>query len=345
MLRVPFHELQSTITTALIKAGMTAARANASATLFAETTRDGVYTHGLNRLERMLKMIDNGSVSSTAEMTLDSAHNAIERWNGNKGVGNLNGIAATERAITLAKEYGIGCVALGNTTHWMRGGTYGWHAADRGMFLIAFTNTNPNTPAWGTTGATLGNNPLVMAVPRINHAGNGYGGGSHIVLDTAMSQYSYGQIDAHIKRGEQLAVPGGFDMQGNLTRDPQSIRDSYRALPIGFWKGSGIAMMIDLFASLLSGGQMSHQISVDPVYETGLSQMFIAISPQSVAHAQELSERATAMIEALHSAPRAEADKSARYPGEQTLKLREENMRLGIPVDEHAWQHVLAYIG
>ncbi|MBS1813844.1 MAG: 3-dehydro-L-gulonate 2-dehydrogenase [Acidobacteria bacterium] len=343
MQRIPFAVLQSTIAKALEHSGMPDKHADACATLFAETTRDGVYTHGLNRLKRMVKMIENGSVSPINEPTFEIAHRAIERWNGNKGVGNLSASAMTNRAMELSDEYGIGCVALHNTTHWMRGGTYGWQAAERGYFLICWTNTNPNTPAWGTTASTLGNNPLVMAVPRINPAAsstNPYLGGPHVVLDTSMSQYSYGQLDAHIARGEQLAVPGGFDTEGNLSHDPAAIRTSYRALPIGFWKGSGIAMLLDLFAAMLSGGQSSHEISVDPLYETGLSQMFIAISPRDVAHAEELTRIVDSLIDAIHNAPRSDPSKRARYPGEETLRLREENMRLGVPVDEPAWKFV-----
>lgn len=343
MQRIPFDVLQSTIARALVKSGMSVERAHASATLFAETTRDGVYTHGLNRLERMVRMIGNGSVSPTAQLALVTSHNAIEQWDGNKGVGNLNAIAATDRAIQLAENHGIGCIALRNTSHWMRGGTYGWHAAERGYFLICWTNTNPNTPAWGTTASTLGNNPLVMAVPRINPsapADTPYLGGAHVVLDTAMSQYSYGQIDAHIARNEQLAVPGGFDEHGELTRDPAAIRKSYRALPIGFWKGSGIAMMLDLFAAMLSNGQATHQISADPLFEAGLSQIFIAISPRNLTHAEELTRIVDALIDAIHNAPRSDPQKRPRYPGEETLRLREENMRLGVPVEDHAWNFV-----
>lgn len=343
MKRIPFSDLQSTITTVLIRAGLSPERAARSATLFAETTRDGVYTHGLNRLPRMLAMIQNGSVHPSAEMELVIAHAALERWDGNCGLGNLNADAAMQRAMELAATYGIGCIALRNTNHWMRGGTYGWQAADNGYFGLCWTNTNPNTPAWGTTAASMGNNPLVLAIPRLNPAANAshpYRGGPHVVVDTAMSQFSYGQLDAYIARGEQLPVPGGYDSDGNLTQDPAAIRASYRALPIGFWKGSGIALTMDLFAAMLSGGKASHELSMDPLFESGLSQFFIAIAPTSVAHTEELTRIADALITALHHAPRSDPAKQPRYPGEETLRLREENTRLGVPVDKAVWEQV-----
>jgi len=283
-------------------------------------------------------MIANGSVLPSAEPFLVSSNAALEAWDGNRGLGNLNAEKMMSRALQLSDKYGIGCVALRNTNHWMRGGSYGWQAADHGYFAICWTNTNPNTPAWGTKGPTLGNNPLVLAVPRMNPTTNTYAGGPHVVLDMATSQFSYGQIDAYAARGQQLPVPGGYDNNGHLTTDPAAIRASYRALPIGFWKGSGLAMALDLFAAMLSGGNASHQISLDPEFETGISQMFLSISPANIAHAKAMTQTVDALIAALHEAPRCDEAKQPRYPGEETLRLREENMRLGVPVDEEVWK-------
>src|SRR5206468_5083874 len=144
----------------------------------------------------------------------------LERWDGGRGVGNLNAYACMEAAISLARRHGIGCVALANTNHWMRGGTYGWQAADAGLIGMCWTNTLPNLPPWGATVPRIGNNPLVIAVPR------GKGTGEHVVLDMAMSQFSYGALASYRRRHEALPVPGGFDESGELTRDPEAIENS-----------------------------------------------------------------------------------------------------------------------
>ncbi len=348
--RVPFRELFAALHRATLALGLPEPRATLCARLFAETSRDGVYTHGLNRFPRFAAMVANGCVQPAAEPSLGKAAGAIERWNGHRGPGNTNAWAATERAMELAREHGIGAVALADTNHWMRGGSYGWQAADRGFFAICWTNSNPNTPAWGTSGPTLGNNPLVLAIPRPRPdaqtgvqtgAPDAFSGGPHIVLDIAMSQFSYGQIDAHIARGEQLPYAGGFDTEGNLTTDPAAIRKSYRALPIGLWKGSGLALMLDLFAAMLSGGQATHRIPVDPLQESGLSQFFLAIHPENLVHTAELTRTADALIEALHAAPRSDPDRRPRYPGEQTLRVRAENLADGVPVEEAVWEQLL----
>src|SRR5262245_20616180 len=145
---------------------MSTARADLSARLFAEASRDGVASHGLCRFLRFLRMIDNGSVDVHADPVLVESFGALERWDGRRGPGNLNAWSSMTRAIQLARQHGIGCVALANTNHWMRGGAYGWQAAEAGVIGLCWTNTLPNLPPWGDTVPRVGNNPLVIAVPR-----------------------------------------------------------------------------------------------------------------------------------------------------------------------------------
>jgi 3-dehydro-L-gulonate 2-dehydrogenase len=331
MLRIPFEDLYSALHRAMRQLGLAEDRATHCARLFAETTRDGVHTHGLNRFPRFSETVRNGSVDVNAEPTKTAGLGAIERWDGHRGVGNLNAHASMERAIALAKQNGIGAVALGNTNHWMRGGTYGWQAADQGLFAICWTNTLANLPVWGATTPTLGNNPIVIAVPRP---------GGHVVLDMAMSQFSYGSLSAYSKRGQPLPVDGGFDTAGNLTKDATAIEASQRALPIGYWKGSGLSLVLDMVAAMLSGGLSTHEIPLDPLRESGISQIFIAIDPRSIASADEINRIADGVIESLREATPVDSGKPIRYPGEQTLQLREENLRLGVPVDSEIWRQI-----
>jgi 3-dehydro-L-gulonate 2-dehydrogenase len=343
MHRIPFPEVVDRLSTILRTLGFSDARAAQCARLFAETTCDGVLSHGINRFPRFVATIRNGSVDVQAEPALLARFGALERWDGRSGPGNLNAWACMERAMTVAREHGIGCVALRNTNHWMRGGTYGWQAAEAGFVGICWTNTMPNLPPWGGMEAVIGNNPLVFAVPRAD---------GHVVLDTAMSQFSYGALESYRKRGEPLPVDGGFDAQGNLTRDPNAIEASQRPLPIGFWKGSGLSVMLDLMAAVLSLGKATHELVPDPLRETRLSQFFLAIQPDALGPdapgsnaAGEIREReriADSVVDSLHRCRPAEEGKPVHYPGEQTLRTREENRRLGLPVDPGVWSEILA---
>ena len=336
MPRIPFTQLHQTLTTILERQHFTPARAQLCARLFAETTLDGVYSHGILRFPRFLATIHNGSVDVHAAPTPVSALGALERWDGNHGPGNLNAHFAMDRAITLARTHGIACLALRNTNHWMRAGSYGWQAANAGLIGLCFTNTMPNLPAWGAVEPSIGNNPLVIAVPR---------GSGHLVLDMAMSQFSYGALETHRLRHQQLPIPGGFDTQGNLTTDPAAIEASQRPLPIGYWKGSGLAILLDAVAAITALGRATQQIPRDPLRETSLSQIFIALNPAALTEEDQdhpsPDHIANAIVASIHAAQPANVEKPPRYPGEQTLRTREENLRLGIPIPDDLWQHIL----
>jgi 3-dehydro-L-gulonate 2-dehydrogenase len=166
MLRIAYDDLYQALERAMQHLGLQGDRASLCARLFAETTRDGVYTHGLNRFPRFAEMVANGCIDVTAEPTRVAGAAALERWDGHLGPGNLNAHTAMQRAIELARQHGLGGVALANTNHWMRGGSYGWLAAEAGVFAICWTNTLANLPPWGASTPALGNNPLVIAIPR-----------------------------------------------------------------------------------------------------------------------------------------------------------------------------------
>ena len=333
MNRLPFEQVQQTLAGVLIKLGFTADRAQTCARLFAETTRDGVYTHGINRFPRFVSLIGNGRVDPQGEPRLLAGLGAIERWEGCKGPGNLNARFLMDRAMTLSRLHGVGCVSVGNTNHWMRGGTYGWQAAEAGLMAICFTNTMPNLPPWGGVEPIIGNNPLVIAVPRAS---------GPVVLDMAMSQFSYGTLESYRKRGEMLPVDGGFDLDGNLTRDPGAVEKSQRALPVGYWKGSGLSVMLNMMAAMLSLGRATHQLAPDPLLEAGVSQAFLAFNPQAFGPEPCVEQIADEIVASLHNSKPAKVGSRVRYPGEQTLRIRAENQKLGLPVEPAVWETILA---
>ncbi|MCA1622154.1 MAG: 3-dehydro-L-gulonate 2-dehydrogenase [Acidobacteria bacterium] len=326
-MRVSYEELHETLRRTLLKVGFEQGRADLCARLFADTDRDGVYTHGLTRFPRFIEMIGRGVVDVSARPLRVEAHGALERWDGRSGAGNLNAHESMERAVGLSRQFGVGCVALRNTNHWMRGGSYGWQAAEAGVLAVCWTNTMPNLPPWGSSRPLLGNNPLVIAVPR--PAG-------HVVLDMAMSQFSYGSLAAYRERGELLPVDGGFDSEGRLTRDPRAVEESARPLPAGYWKGSGLALLLDMAAALLSAGLATHQIPADPLAETRVSQVFLAFDLTSLGGPENAARIADDIITNLHTA----GGEGVCYPGERTLRVRLENLQDGIPVDASVWEQV-----
>jgi len=226
----------------------------------------------------------------------------------------------------------MGCVGLRNTNHWMRAGAYGLQAADAGCIGICWTNTTVLMPPWGSATKKIGNNPLTLCVP---HQGN------HVLLDMAMSQYSNGKLEVLQRRGESLPLAGGYDNNGEITTDPGAILDSKRALPIGYWKGSGLALILDLVATLISGGDSTSVIG-SRSNETNVSQVFIAIDAASLSGSQIVEETVDRIVRDFQDVPPLDGVSEIRYPGQGMLATREDNLANGIPVDPDLWAEVLA---
>jgi 3-dehydro-L-gulonate 2-dehydrogenase len=331
MPRISFDDLKAQFKRVLISRGCDEASADLSAQLMAETSCDGVYSHGVNRFARVVEYIDKGYIDLKAKATKVEGMGAFERWDGHLGLGNVNAKLAMDRAIELAHAHGIGCVALANTNHWLRGGSYGWQAADAGCVGICWTNTLPNMPAWGARDRRIGNNPFVMAVPRQ---------GGHVVVDIAMAQFSYGQMENKALRNEMLPVPGGYDAQGQLSSDPNKILETWRVLPIGYWKGSALSIVLDLVATVLSGGHSVTKVGQLGSDEYGLSQMFIALDATGIAGEDYLRSAVNEVLDNLHASERVDATKAVLYPGENSLATRNENLANGIPVDDGVWAKI-----
>lgn len=330
LVRLSFDDIVSELTRVLEALGFAPERARRSATLFAETHQDGVTSHGLNRFPRFVKQIKAGIVRPDAEPVKVASFGPWEQWDGQLGPGNLNATIATERAVALAREHGLGLVALRNTNHWMRGGTYGWQATAAGVAFVGWTNTWPNMPPWGTVSSKLGNTPVIIAIPR---------GDEPVVLDVAMSQFSYGKMEMQQLRGEMLPMPGGFDTHGQLSSDPVEILKSQRPLPIGYWKGAGLSMVFDMLGAILASGKTTHEIGQQRD-EYGLSQIFLCIDVARAGGDGAVSRVVTAVAEDVHAAVPAGDGGPGRYPGEGVLRVRAENRRLGIPVDDAVWAEI-----
>lgn len=331
IVKITPSEMQERFTAILLREGFSEAKALQCASVFTNNSVDGVYTHGVNRFPRFVEYVRNGYIHADAEPKLKNKLGAIEQWDGNLGAGILNGIHATRRASQLASENGMGCVALSNTNHWMRGGAYGWQAAKAGYIFIGWTNTIANMPAWGAKDARLGNNPLVMAIPHKDEA---------IVLDMAMSQYSFGTMELSAMQNEKLSVAGGFDTEGILTNDPAAILASRRPLPIGYWKGAGLALLLDLLATVLSGGLSTHEVSRREV-EYGLSQVFVAFDISKLGADSMIARTIENIISDYHQSIPADEASRIVYPGERVLEKRKNNLANGIPIMKEIWNEIL----
>lgn len=324
MPRLPFPDLVSELQRVLSRHGVPEPRAALVARLFAENQRDGVHSHGLLRFPGFVALLKSGRLDPHAEPVKVGGLGALEQWDGRMGIGLSNAHAAMGRAIELARTHGLGCVGLRNTNHWMRAGAYGLQAAEAGFIGICWTNTIPLMPPWGAADVAVGNNPLAIAVPR---------SGGPLLLDMAMSQFSNGKLEVHQRQDRELPVAGGYDRAGQLTRTPGEILASRRPLPVGYWKGSALATVLDAAAALVSGGQTSQEIARQGA-EYAVSQVFIALNITALNGTEDMEATVNALVDHLHSTAPLVAGESVRYPGEGMLRARRESLAQGVFVED-----------
>lgn len=323
--------MQKTLYKLFCNYSFTEEKARLLARVYTESTLDGVNSHGINRVPLFIDYVEKGLVKIDAEAEKTESFGSIERWNGNSGPGIINATKCMDRTVALAKQHGMGMVALRNNNHWMRGGTYGWQAAESGCISILFTNTQPNMPAWGGKDSRLGNNPLIISIPRAE---------GHVVLDMAISQFAFGKIKDYGLKGEKLPYPGGWDDNDQLSNDPEKILRKERGLPIGYWKGSALSMILDMLATLLSAGDSTYRISLKD-YETGVSQIFLCMFPELFSDTQVQEKLLNEIIDYTHDVEPMHAGGQTYYPGERTLRTRAKNLEEGIPVSNEIWEKVM----
>lgn len=332
MIAIEFPELKKVVFDKLLSISVRPEKAEILANVMAESTLDGVNSHGVNRLPLLFDYIEKGVVDINAEPEIVNTTGFSAQVDGKSGFGILNALFATDLAIEKAEKEGIGLVALRNTNHWLRAGTYGWRAAEKSKILICWTNTLPNVPPYGSKEKLIGNNPFVVAIPRRE---------GHVVLDMATSQFSYGKVAIYAREGKELPVPGGYDEEGNLTTDASRIRNGGRHLPIGYWKGSSFTFVLDMLAAILSGGNSTYRIGEQGGVDTGMSQVYIAIDPDRFGGADFREDLLNETIQNFKEISAKESS-DLRYPGEETLKRRNHNLKHGIEIEEEIWKRVQA---
>lgn len=331
-MRISPENMQKVLYDLFIKHKFTIEKAKLLAQVFTDSTLDGISSHGINRVLLFIAHVKKGVVKIDAEAEKVASFGNIERWDGNQGPGIVNATKCTNRAIELAKQYGMGMVALRNTNHWMRGGTYGKQAANANCISILFTNTKPNMPPWRGKDSRIGNNPFVVSIPRKK---------GHVVLDMALSQFSFGKINDYRLKGEKLPYHGGWDDDNELSNDPEKILSKERGLPIGYWKGSALSMVLDMLATLLSAGNSTYKISSKEI-ETAISQVYICIYPEVFKDNGLQETLMEEIISFTHDVEPIHPEDKIYYPGERSSQTRAKNLEEGIFVNDSIWETIIA---
>ena len=227
----------------LVKMGLTKENAEivADSLIFADLRN--VSSHGIVRLPTYIERIDSGIMNLQPEMKYIRQRGATALLDAENGLGQLAGHKAMQRAIELAKEFGIGMVAVRNSNHFGTASWFSMMALEEGMIGITMANASPAIAPFGTATPLLGTNPLSIAVPAKNKV--------PIVLDMAMSTVARGKIRLSALKNEQIPLDWGLDESGNPTSDPnEALKGSL--VPIGGVKGSALSLIVDLICGVMT---------------------------------------------------------------------------------------------
>ena len=323
------HEaaLQELATRALAGFGLINEDASAAARILVLGDLFGLHTHGVSRIESYGERLAIGGIKARPQIRVERVAPTIAKVNGDNGVGPLVGFRALETAMEIAREYGVGIAFARGSNHFGPVGPYSYLAAEAGFASIIGSNSTTTIAPTGGSDARLGNSPVGFGVPNP--------GGSPIILDMAISVVARAKIRAALTRGDAIPDNWATDKDGNRTTDPQAALDGF-LLPIGGHKGYGMALIVDLFAGLLSGAAyLTHVKSwLDaPAEPQNLGHFFILIDTRVLGPTAWLAERMNDFAAILHATPPADPAVSVLVPGEIELDKMVRQRRDGIAID------------
>lgn len=287
----------------------------------------GLSTHGMSRVESYGERLQVQGIKARANITVERVAPALVKVDGDNGVGPLVGMHSLRAAMEVARECGVGIALARGSNHFGPISPYAYMAAQEGFVSMIGSNATTTIAPTGGSDARLGNSPLGFGVPNP--------GGQPFLLDMAMSVVARAKIRNALKRGEAIPETWATDKQGRATTDPAQALDGF-LLPIGGYKGYGLALLVDLFSGLLSGAAYLNHVKswVDaPEEPQNLGHFFILIDTRVLGSAQWLTERMTDFAAILHGSPPADAAKPVLVPGEIELGRMAHQREHGIAID------------
>ncbi|OIW25719.1 malate/L-lactate dehydrogenase [Coniochaeta ligniaria NRRL 30616] len=235
-------------TAVLAAHGVPTARAKLVADSLVLADLRGVDTHGINRLGGYIERLKHGVLAPSPDLSFDVKTPVMALLDAQNTFGFVAACLAVDKAAEMASAYGIGVVAVRHSNHYGMAATYLLRAVGKGYAAMAFTNASRSMPPWGAKEPLLGTSPFAVGVPG--------GKEGDFVLDMSPSVAARGKIRKAARRGEKIPEGYALDAEGRPTTDPEAALGGV-VLPIGGPKGSGLAMMMDIFGGLMSGASFA----------------------------------------------------------------------------------------
>lgn len=326
------QELLDLATRAFHGLGMPVADARQVARVLVTADLFGLTTHGLSRIESYGERLMVGGINPQPNITVEQVAPALCRIDGDNGIGPVVGMRALEAAMQAARTCGVGVALARGSNHFGPISPYSLMAAEQGFASIIGSNATTTIAPWGGSDARMGNSPIGFGVP--------CPGGDPFLLDMAMSVVARAKIRNAFKRGQPIPDTWATDSQGKPTTDPGAALDGF-LLPIGGHKGYGLALMVDLFAGLLSdAAYLTHVKSWSdaPEQAQNLGHFFILIDTQRLGSTDWLATRMRDFAAILHDSPPANPAQPVIVPGEIEMARMRRQQQEGIVVDAQTYE-------
>ncbi len=299
----------------------------------------GVDSHGMQMLVVYLQQLRAGGVDPRATGRVAHANGACLRYDGDNALGQVVAQRCSDLVIAKAAEHGVAVVTAHHSNHFGTGAWWGERIAREGYLALVFSNACPVVAPWQGITPILGTNPLCMAVPA-EMPGAGW------LLDMATTTAALGKVADAKNRGEKtIPLAWGFrDEQGQPTSDPAAAQRG-TPTPLGGFKGTGLAMMVELLSAGLSGGAMATELPAytDGSETLGISHTFIAIDPRRFGVAETFAPRAarlSGMVKASQPSPGHHEILVAGEPEWRCACTRQES---GIPLPRTLWEELMVW--
>ena len=317
---------------ALVAAGTSEDNARPLAAATAATEADGVASHGLAYIPIYCEHVQCGKVDGQATPVLTHPRPAYLSADAATGFAHSAIDMGFDRLVPLAREQGIAGLGIHNSYNCGVLGLHTARLAREGLIGIGFTNAPASIAPSGGSKPVVGTNPFSIAVP-----GDGE---PAILIDQSASTIAKSEVMKHAREGKPIPEGWALDADGNPTTDPDVGLKGSMA-PSGGYKGVGIALLVEVMAAALSGGQLG--IDASPFSGTvggppRTGQFFIAIDP-TAGDGDVFAARISALVGAI------KGQDGARLPGDGRGGKRAQAVTNGVAVNTATLDKIRAIIG
>ena len=280
------------------------------AELIMKAERDGSLSHGLFRLPAYVVGLNSGKINGKGKPEVKKVSPSVVKVLGNNCLAPVVLNKGIPELIKAAKENGVAVLAINNSHHMAAMWPETEMIAEQGLVAFACTSYKPSVAPAGATKPLFGTNPISFAWPRP--------GKTPVVYDMATASMAMGEVQVAKREGHKVPLGTGLTKDGKETTDPAEIADGGVLLPFGGYKGSGIAMMVELLAGALVGDNFSFETAIKDNNDGGPpsgGEFILAISPEKISgsgwdkHADEFFNKMKSM-------------EGVRLPGERRHKNR-----------------------